>query len=104
MLGDRQAHALDICFLEAIASQQRGGDLPGNGYDGGGVHVSGGQPGNQVGSAWPRGGNANPYLARGPRIAIGHVGGTLLVGYQHVVDGVLIFGQVIVGGQDGPTG
>jgi hypothetical protein len=104
VLGHRQADTLYVRFLKAIAPQEGGGDLTGDRHHGGGIHVGGGQAGDQVGRPRAGGGDADAHLAGGPRIAVGHVGRPLLVGDEDVMNGVLIFHQVVVGGQDGAAG
>ena len=80
VLGEGRHGAGDIHLLEDIPPQQVGGDLPGNGHHGDGVHIGGGDAGGQVGGTGAAGGKAHAHLAGGSGIAVGGVGGPLLVG------------------------
>ena len=85
VLCDGQGDAGDICFLEAVAADESSHHLAGEGHDGYGVQPGVGDPGHQVGGPGPGGRAAYAYLARGPGIAVGGVGGHLLVAYQDVL-------------------
>ena len=65
-----------------------------------GIHVCGGQPGNEVQRAGPGGGEHDAWLAAGAGVAVGHVRGPLLVPDQDVFE-LGMLGQVLVDGQVG---
>ncbi len=96
MLGDRQGDAGHVGFLESIVTDEFADNLPGDENRGHGVHESGGDTGDQVGCAWAGSGHCYAYGFPGPRVSIGHVGHTLLVAPQYVMNGV--FQQGIIDG------
>ena len=59
-------------------------DVAGDEHHGGGVHIGGGDAGDQVGGAGAGGGEAHAHLAGGAGIAVGGVGSALLVGGEDV--------------------
>ena len=88
VLGDGQRDAGDVRLLERVAAQDCGRHLPGNADDGRRIHHRGGDAGDQVGRSRTGGGDGDSHLPRGARVAVGHVGGPLLVTDQHVPDRV----------------
>ena len=96
VLGDGQGDTGDIDLLEAIGTNDGIGDVTGDGDQGNGVDVSGGDAGNQVGGTGAGGGDANAYLAGGTGVAVSCVGGTLFVGGQHVLQLVTVLIKGIV--------
>ena len=76
----------------------------GDEHHGGGGHVGGGDAGGQVGGPRAGGGEAHSHLAGGAGIAVGGVGGPLLVSSQNVVNLVLIVVKLVIEVQDGPAG
>ena len=102
VLGDGQRDAGDVDFLKGVGAEHFAGDLAGDADDGNGVEHGGGDAGDEIGGAGAAGGDADADLARGARVAVGHVRGALLVAHEDVVDGKLA--QRVVGGQDGAAG
>ena len=102
VLGDGQGDAGDVDLLEGVGAEDLGGDLAGDADDGDGVEHGGGDAGDEVGGAGAGGGHADADLAGGAGVAVGHVGGALLVADEDVVDGELA--QGVVDGQDGSAG
>ena len=103
-LGDGHGDAGDVHLLEGVLAQGLLGHVAGDEDDGGGVHVGGGDAGNQVCRSRAAGGKAHPHLPGGPGVAVGGVGGPLLVGREDVVDFVLVVVQLVIEVQDGPAG
>ena len=79
-LGDGHGDAGDVHLLEGVLAQQRFAHVAGDEHHGGGVHIGGGDAGGQVGGTGAAGGKAHAHLAGGAGIAVGGVGGPLLVG------------------------
>ena len=77
-------------------------DVAGDADDGNGVEHGGGDAGDEIGGAGAAGGDGHADLARGARVAVGHVRCALLVADQDVMDGKLA--QRVVDGQDGSAG
>ena len=103
VLGDGQRDAGDVHFLKGIGAKNLRRNLAGDGDDGNAVQHGRCKPGDKVGCAGAAGGHADPDLATGAGVAVGHVGGTLLVPYKDMVDrGELA--QGVVDGQDGAAG
>ena len=103
MLGYGHGDAVNIDLLKAVRPNLRLGDVVCDGDDGGGIHIGGGEAGEQVGR--PRAGSrqADADFAAGPGIAVGRVGGVLLVGHQRMADAAGIFVQRLVDAQDRPA-
>ena len=95
-LGDGHGDAGDVHLLEGVLTQGALGDVAGEEDHRGGVHVGGGDAGGQVGGAGAGGGEAHPHPAGGPGVAVGGVGGALLVGGQDVADLVLIAVELVI--------
>jgi hypothetical protein len=102
VLGDGQRDAGDVDFLKGVGAEDFAGDLAGDADDGDGVEHGGGDAGDEVGRAGAAGGHADADLARGARVAVGHVRGALLVAHEDVVDGELA--QRVVAGRMAPPG
>jgi hypothetical protein len=102
VLGDGQGDAGDVDFLKRVGAEDFGGDLAGDADDGDRVEHGRGDAGDEVGGAGAGRGNAHAYLTRGAGVAVGHVGGALLVAHEDVVDRELA--QRVVGGKDGSAG
>ena len=98
VLRDRQRDAGDVDFLKCVRAQHLARHVAGDADDGDGVEHGGGDAGDEIGRAGAAGGNGHAHIARGARVAVGHVRGALLVAHQHVTDGKLA--QRIVGGQN----
>ena len=103
-LGDGHGDAGDVHLLEGVFAQGLLGDVAGDEHHRGGVHVGGSDAGGQVGGPGAGGGEAHPHLAGGAGVAVGGVGGPLLVSSQNVVNLVLIVVKLIIEVQDGPAG
>ena len=88
VLGDRQRDAGDVRLLEGVAAQDRRRHLPRDADDGRGIHHRRRDAGDEVRRARSGGGDRHSDFARRPGIAVGHVGGALLVPDQDVPDGI----------------
>ncbi len=86
VLGDGQGDAGDVDLLEGVGAEDFGGDLAGDGDDGDAVEHGGGDAGDEVGGAGAGGGHADADAAGGAGVAVGHVGGALLVADEDVVE------------------
>ena len=84
-----------VHLLKGIVADQFGGHLTGEDYHGCRVHIGGGDTGHRIGQTRPRGHQDHSRLARGPGVAIGGVGGSLLVAYQHMLDIVLLVEGIV---------
>ena len=103
VLGDGEGDAGDVDFLEGVAAEDLGGDLAGDGDHGDAVEHGRGEAGDEVGGAGAGGGHADADAADGAGVAVGHVGGALLVADEDVVDGGEL-AQGVVDGEDGAAG
>ena len=89
VLGHRQRDAGDVHFLKRVGAQQLARHIAGDADDGNRIEHGRGNAGDQVGRAGTAGGNGHAHLARGARVAVGHVRRALLVAHQDVADGKL---------------
>ena len=103
VLGDRQGDAGDVGFLEAVASDQVAGDIAGDRDDGDGVHLRGGDAGDEVGRAGSGGGEADAGASGDAGVAVGGVRGGLFVAHEHVLD-VGVVAELVVERQDNAAG
>ncbi len=94
MLGDGQGDAGDVYLLKSVLADERSGHLASDGHYRRRVHVRRSDAGHQVGGPRPRGGHADPYFARGPRVAVGSVSCGLFVAHQDVMDRVFRQGMI----------
>ena len=85
VLGTGAGNAHDVHFLKGVVADEGRRHLPGDDHHRDGVHVGRGYACHRIGCAGARRYQAYPYLTRGPRVAVGHVDGALLVAYQHVL-------------------
>ena len=92
-----------VNLLEGVAADDRGRHLPGEDHHGDGVHVGGGDAGNGVGGPGSRGDQGDAAAAGGAGIAVGAMGGGLLVADQDVLDLVLLE-QGVIGMEHGAPG
>jgi len=70
-------------FLEGVAADQVGSDLPGDGNQRDRIHHRGGQTRNEIARAGSAGGDNNARPAAGTGVGVGHVAAALLVtGYD----------------------
>ena len=81
-----------------------GGHIPGDHHHGHGIQERGGDAGDQIGGPRAGGGDDHAHPAGGPGVAVGGVGGPLLVGGQHVAQLVLVFVEGVVNVDDLPAG
>ena len=95
MLGDGESDPGDVGFLEAVAADQIAGDVAGDDDHGDGIHVGGTDTGHEVGGAGAGGGEADAGPAAGPSVAVGGVGGALLVTDEDVLD-LGVFAEAVV--------
>ena len=72
--------------MEGVLANEVLAHVAGDEHHGRGVIISGGNAGDQIGGAGTGGGEAHPYLAGGPGVAVGGVGSALLVGGEVVVN------------------
>ena len=103
VLGDGEGDAGDVGFLEAVASDQVAGDVAGDDDDGDGVHVGGGDAGDEVGGAGAGGSEANAGAPGDAGVAVGGVGGGLLVADEDVLD-VGVVAELVVERKDNAAG
>ena len=104
VLGDGHGDTSDVNLLKAVLSQQGRGDVTGDGNHGDGVHVGSGDSRYQVGGSGAAGGHHHANLAGRAAVAVGSVGGSLLVGGEDVADSILVLVQLVVDIQDGTAG
>ncbi len=102
VLGHGQGDAGDVDFLKCVGAENFAGDVARDADHGNGIQHGGGDAGDEIGCTGAAGGDGDADLARGARIAVGHVRGALLVADQDVMNGELA--QRVVGGQDGSAG
>ena len=70
MLGDRHRQSGNVDFLEGIPAEQGSSHLTGDGDDRHGIHIGGGQAGDQIGRAGTGGGDTDADLAGGAGISV----------------------------------
>ena len=99
-LGDRPDHAQDVDFLECLGADCGPCDLTRQGHHRDAVHERGRQTGQQVCGAGTTRGDAHAHPAGGAGVAVGGVGGVLLVTNQHVAQ-LRIAGELAVERQRG---
>lgn len=83
-------------FLKTVLAQRGGGYVAGKGNHRHAVHVSGGDARHKVRRARAAGGEHHARAPCGAGVAVGGVGGALLVGRQDMADAVGIFIKFIV--------
>ena len=86
MLHHRVGDPGDVGFLEGVLAQHRRDGLPGEHDHRHRVHERGQQAGHGVGGARSRGHQHHARFTGGTRVAVGHVGGALLVAHQDQLD------------------
>ena len=86
VLDDRVGDARDVGLLERVLAQARRDRLAGEHDHRHRVHHRRQQTGHRYGRARTRGHEHDARLAGGARVAIGHVGGALLVAHQDQLD------------------
>ncbi len=99
VLRHRQRDAGDVDLLEGVLADERAGHVAGDGDHGHGVQLGGGDAGHEVGGAGAAGAEADADLAAGAGVAVGRMGGALLVADE---DGAQLgmVGPDVVEGQD----
>ena len=103
VLGDGQRDARDVDLLEAVSTDERVGHVAGNSHERNRIEVGGGDARHEIGGAGARGGDDHAGLAGGAGVAVGRVGGSLLVGGEHVAQLVLVFVERVVDVDDLPA-
>ena len=96
VLGDGDGDTGNVNLLEAVPTDEGGGDVAGDSHHGDGIQHGRGDAGDQVGCAGAGRGDDNTNLAGDAGIAVGRVGSALLMGRQHVIDAVACLVQLIV--------
>ena len=96
VLGDGHGDARDVDFLEGVLAHEGGGHVAGDGHHGHGVHVGGGDAGDEVGGAGAAGGQYYAGAAGSTRVAVGRMGSTLFMSSDDMFDAVLIPVELIV--------
>ena len=106
VLHDRQGYAEDVCFLEGVGANRGPRHLPGDHHHRHRVHLGGGDAGDQVGGAGPRGSKADANFACGSGVGISRMGAALLMAHQDVLQPAtgLCLVQFVVDGQDRAAG
>ena len=94
VLGAGARDAEGVGFLEGIAADEFGRDLPGDGDDGNGIHHGIHQARDQVGGAGSGGGATDAHFTSGAGVALGRETCIFFVPHQHVADVVVIHGIV----------
>ena len=89
-LGDGHGDTGDVHLLKGVLADEVLADVAGDEHHRGGVVVGRGDAGGQVGGPGAGGGEAHPHLSGGAGIAVGGVGGALLVGGEDMADFVLV--------------
>ena len=89
VLGHGQRDAGDVHFLKRVGAEHLAGHVAGDADHRNGIEHCGGNAGDEIGCAGAAGGDCNAHLARGARIAVGHVRRALLVPHENVVNGKL---------------
>ena len=102
VFGKGFRRAGDVRLLEHIPPQQVAADLAGDDHQGNGIHIRGGDAGEQVGGAGAGGGDAHAGTAGDAGVAAGRVSGVLLGAHQNMMDRRIR--QTIVKGADGGAG
>ena len=86
MLNERCYGTGHVYFLENVLTQLMAGYLAGNGDHRNGVHIGGGNTGDQVGRTGTGCYHAHTHLAAGTGIAAGHMAGILLGTHQGILN------------------
>ena len=102
--GDGHGDARDVNLLKRVLAHEVFRHIAGDEYHGGRVHISRGDACGKVGAPRAGRGETHAYLAGGTGIAVGGVGGSLLVSRKHVADPVTVFIQGVVNIQHGAAG
>jgi hypothetical protein len=100
MFGDGKCNASNVCLLKGIFTDKGSSYLTSYGYYRGGIEVSIGNPGYQIGSTRSRSGATHSGFPRNPGIAIGGVSCSLLMPNQYMPQ-LRILGQRVIERQDG---
>ena len=100
VLCDGHCDPCDIDLLETVLPEERYAHITGDGHDGDGIHVRGGDPGHQVRRPGPAGRQADADFARCPRIPVRRVRRALLMGSEDVADLIPVFIQLVIYIQD----
>ena len=99
--GPGDADGVD--FLKGVVADDGGRHLPAENHQGNGIHVGRGDPGDGVGDARARGHQHHPGAPGGPGVAVGGVGGPLLVAHQDMLHLSLLV-ELVVNVQHGAAG
>ena len=94
VLGDRNAHAVRIHFLERVGADQRGGNLASHRHDRDRIQLGIRDGREKVDGAGAGRGEARGRLSRGPCHALRQEAAGLLVTHQHVTQAALAKGVV----------
>ena len=86
VLGEGGHGSGDVHLLKDVPAQQVAGHLAGDGHHGDGVHVGGGDAGDQVGGPRAAGHHAHPHFSAHAGVARGHVPRVLLGPHQGIRD------------------
>ncbi len=94
VLDDGQRDAGDVGFLEGVGADEVRAHLTRDGHHRHAVQIGVRDARGEVGGAGTGRGDAHPHLARGPRVAVGRVGGPLLVAGKDVIEVEVVEGVV----------
>src|SRR5262249_39564623 len=103
VLGRRAGDAHVVRFLERVVADEMGRHLSREGHEGNGVHERVLQSRHEVGGRGPGGDEADPRLARGPRVALRCMPRRRLLAYEDVAQALEVV-QDVVDRQYGPAG
>ena len=86
VFGHRHGDAGDIHLLETVLAQKGGPHVGRNSHYRNGIHIGGGNAGDQIGGAGAAGGKAHAHFSRSSGITVRRMGRALLVGGEDVPD------------------
>ena len=104
VLRDGQRDARDVDLLEGVGADEGVGHVARDGDERGGVEVCGGNARHEVRGARARSGDDDADLAGGTGIAVGRMGGSLLMSGQDMVNLVLILENGVINVDDLASG
>ena len=104
VLGDGHRDAGNVGLLEGVGAHERLGHVAGDEHDRRGVHICGGDGGDEVRRAGAAGGDAHACAAGRAGVAVGGMTRVLFMRGQNVADAVLPLVQLVVDRQHSASG